>query len=485
MLKPMPFQENDIVRALAEPSYGVGNFSTVGVGKTLIGTEMVRRLDAKRSLIIAPPNTFDGWERHYQIQMDAKVQRCGSKNAETKQSFVDFMDGKPGHFFMGWEYGRRMGFTSKQAVDMLIADESHRAQNHKSASATMLHGISKATLEKDGRVLALSGTPAGNDLTGLWSTAHALWPERYPHYWPWCKRFFREDWNAWADIPEYTVELQPGSVMAHLPHFVRHEQGVRCCAFHPRGVQEDLPKRVWHNAVVDLSSKQRKLYREMDNTMKAWCEGHDWPISSKGLPMLQYTRLLQIALAEPTPAQDMRMKWDKDLKMKTLQQHDFVEYPLDCVSSKIDAMLDILKDIDSSEPVVVWTHSAAIIPALVHRINKQFGDIVATRWDGTVSHSNRQIIKDGFGFGGCRIIVAQVASLAEGVDGLQRVCANEIWFSESANNMENIQALGRLERTGQTRAVNSWRIIAKDTHEVEKAERLQDNGSALIASLHA
>lgn len=490
MLTPKPFQEDNIQRFLDEGSYAGLDASVVGVGKTLTAVEVNRRLGAKRTLIIAPPNTEDGWERHFRLQMDEPVRRASGKNAATKQAFVDLTNGVDGTYFMGWEFARGMAFD-KLNLDMLIADEVHRAQNRKAKSAGMYHSLAVSTLKREGRVLALSGTPAGNEAPGLWSVIHGLWPERYPYFTPWVKRWCTEVWNSYAGIPEWHNEKIPGQAVAHLPLYWRHEQGVPCCIYHPRGVQEDLPKRVVHDVLVDLSAGQKKLYREMDSRMMAWVDDHEWPITAKGLPMLEHARLLQISLAEPNPEMEMRMKTSIDKftgeKTKSLENHHFISYPLDCKSSKIDAMLDILKDIPAGERVVVFTHSSAIIPALVHRINSMTGHPHnAVPWNGDVSAVVRAEYKWQFmNDGPASIIVAQVAALAEGVDGLQTVCANEIWFSPSANGMENTQALGRLVRNGQTRAVNSWNIIARGTIEQEKTERLDVKAHRMVASLHA
>ncbi len=47
---------------------------------------------------------------------------------------------------------------------------------------------------------------------------------------------------------------------------------------------------------------------------------------------------------------------------------------------------------------------------------------------------------------------------AEGIDGLQNVCNNEVWLSEDNSVILNLQASARLNRKGQTRRVNRFSL---------------------------
>ena len=66
------------------------------------------------------------------------------------------------------------------------------------------------------------------------------------------------------------------------------------------------------------------------------------------------------------------------------------------------------------------------------------------------------------------MLVAVISAVAEGTDGMQDVCANEIWASVSDNKVLNQQARGRLSRQGQKRLVNRWVLRARGTIELDK-----------------
>jgi SNF2 family DNA or RNA helicase len=395
---------------------------------------------------------------------------------------------------MSWEWARSLGSFEGINIDFFIADEVHRAANRESAQAAAYHSACKATFDnpsQEGRCLAMSGTTSGNRLTGMFSVAQGLWPERYHSkgtrggntYWKWCKANFFEEVNSYTGLPEYKREKQVGNVRRDLPWYIKHEQGVACCEFHPRGVQEDLPKRVPHYVGVELSATQRKLYKEMDSRRKAWVDGYEIPVTAQDIGVIEHLRLLQICLAEPVP--EMWQEFDSNGELVT--KHS-ISFPLDTKSTKINALLEIIADeLAPGETMIVWTHSRAVIPAIVHQINKRFkGEHVARNWDGTVAKKIRNDILDTLGQDGApNIIVAQIESLAEGVDGLQLVCYNEVWFSQSANLTQNKQSLGRLVREGQKYAVNSWFLQALDTIEEEKDQRLAENSELLEEGLHA
>src|SRR5690625_6919635 len=121
-------------------------------------------------------------------------------------------------------------------------------------------------------------------------------------------------------------------------------------------------------------------------------------------------------------------------------------------SNKIEALKEIIKDLPHAEPVLVFTHSARFIPAVVHQLNK--AKIPAVEWSGRTSTEERQRIKQSFGTrGGAQVIVAGLGAIGEGVDGLQRVWSTEVWLSPHDDNMLNMQAKGRVHRLGQEEVV--------------------------------
>lgn len=104
---------------------------------------------------------------------------------------------------------------------------------------------------------------------------------------------------------------------------------------------------------------------------------------------------------------------------------------------------------------------------MVERINKKYGKhIRAAAWTGDQKMEERMATKAAFGTeGGPNVIVATLATVGTGTDGLQLVCRREVWLSWEEDNVLNTQARGRLRRRGQERRVQSWDIVTRGTIE--------------------
>ena len=141
------------------------------------------------------------------------------------------------------------------------------------------------------------------------------------------------------------------------------------------------------------------------------------------IPITMSMRLRQIALGVPrvNPIEE----WDEDGNQKIL-----VDFAKDTKSNKIDVLKDIVEDIPSDEPVLILTHSARFVVPVVYQLNKMRAGL-AVAWTGDTSQAGRQAIMKDFGKrGGPRFIVAGIAAIGEGVDGLQKRCHHEIWLSQ-------------------------------------------------------
>jgi SNF2 family DNA or RNA helicase len=70
------------------------------------------------------------------------------------------------------------------------------------------------------------------------------------------------------------------------------------------------------------------------------------------------------------------------------------------------------------------------------------------------------------------VLLAHPASAAHGIDGLKNACRRMIWFCPTWSAEQYDQALKRLHRPGQTRPVFSHQIVAKNTVDEIKVNRV-------------
>lgn len=88
-----------------------------------------------------------------------------------------------------------------------------------------------------------------------------------------------------------------------------------------------------------------------------------------------------------------------------------------------------------------------------------------------------------FSEGELRYLVATQASIGEGVDGLQNRCHIMVVLSESDQILLNEQAVGRLQRRGQTKQVVAYRVVADGTIDDKQADTLLNRELAMRGSL--
>lgn len=469
LLPPMELYEDQrkAVDFILEHKHALLKAGT-GAGKTVVGVQSALESGADIILAVVPINTFSGWrrtvERQYQGTMPFHV--ITSKVAG-QRAHGALLEGTPGFYVIGREYFRRFGW-SKLKADFIIYDEVHGISNRDSLNFKM------AKTAKAPYKLGLSATPAGNKIQGLWSVGRWLWPDKVERgYWNFITEFFHTEKNPHAKderfaSPIVTVERNPGAVWASLP-----------AAYKMKSVYRADP--AIHTIEVDLTREQRKHYKDLEQEAITWLDDNPLAVD---IPAVLYIRLQQVTLAVPSIKQGWVRKQDKDTGDWEKEWGDILYFEDDAKSSKIDAVFDVLSDLHAGEEkpaVIIYTHSRLFATILTKRL--QAKDYRARQFIGGMSQEERDWKLDNFGTE-YEIMVAVIAAIGEGTDGIQHKCNHEIWCSYSDSGILNEQAEGRLSRTGQTKTVNRYLIQAKDTLETTKQlGRLSLNKEALTAGM--
>ena len=532
MLTPRPYQLEDIKFSLQSDEALVAN--EMGTGKTLTAVEVIRLSGVERVLIIAPLNTHDGWFSTLKGQMpeaEVFVHPPGGKNTKlSKEWWARVRARRSGVYIIGWEAFRGSPTKESSATraaliarhralgmalpkrtintdwkrfgqwDMVVANEVHRACNRDSVTAKTLWTLVTK------RKIAMSGTPAGNSVGGYWAVLHWLWPERYPYFWPWATEYCHVSLDPFAG-KKVMGEKEEGGIVKDIPAYIRRTTAE---------VIKDLPEVIVRTIKVPLKGgDQLKAYKELEEQAFTWLE--DQPLHTP-LPVTQSMRLRQVALGVPilvekevpdymwkhpatgellTKEQIDKLRKDYPryfMKAQRVQVGTHVEHQVDFApdakSNKIDALKDIITDIPEDEPVLILTHSARFVVPVVEQLNKMKVGL-AVAWTGGTSHGGRTRIKADFGKrdkegklkpGTPRFIVAGIAAIGEGVDGLQHVCHYEVWLSQHDNNLLNQQAAARVHRPGQKHPVQRWYIQSIGTVDVKVYTRLAGNRKQMLAA---
>ena len=468
------------------------NHSQLGTGKTAQGVALAETLAAESTLIVGPLHVLSGWERHVEMIAGQEVRFIDSKKAG-KLALKDLLLNKPGYYFIGRERFR-LSDWSNICTDMLLFDESHAAQN-KDSRMFQAMGSTKHVGYKH----FLSATPFGSTFAGAWSVGALLWPEwmqengwmKNPKnhnrggFWAWAQEFAtgpgldimvdgqRKRWTpklAYPDKVDDKEFMQAQSTRAHFAGQAVDGELVpgRWLSMLPcaGGLESTMTTGVVREDIrVTLHPVQKKAYQQMEQDALMWLDEN--PLEAQ-LPITQRIRLRQATLGEL----DIETGPDGE---------DVVTFKRKGKSAKYDALKSLLGDL-IGEKVLVLTDSAKFAMEVADRLAEEKVGW-ALPWTGASSKQERDYMLREFSEGELRYLVATQASIGEGVDGLQNRCHIMVVLSESDQILLNEQAVGRLQRRGQTKQVVAYRVVADGTIDDKQADTLLNRELAMRGSL--
>lgn len=490
-MKPLlPHQQADIDKITADHGQTMINACT-GSGKTITGVGYMVQQGGVW-LVVAPLGTLNQWANV--IPTYEPTAQVHYLNAKNKTGFADLAnekaDGGLHVYLIGWEYARMQDWRVLNTIDGAILDEVHRMSGHGSLTAKRIWRLNTK------HRIGMSGTPGRNSIVGLYNALRwAFWGNkdhrsfaRYPRYElfmgtegvddqrAFARRHFQLTPKPMFNGKDAGVEIGPekvtGSVVNEIPSYILHLENETCCIHHPGGVNASMPapeEPVVHR--IPMTAKQKKLYKSLDG-IAMWttnADGERVPVVVVN-KMVARIRRRQVALAEVT-----------------IDENGEITMAHDAKSSKADAIVKDMPGYLADDNVLVFTHSVPFARMLTDRLNQVDG-VRAVAWAGDVSMAEREQIKATYGRpDGPNVIVATQAKIGEGTDWVQHWCSTELWASQDEDVMLNTQALGRLRRRGQRKAVRSHWYIAADSVEErvnvknERVKRELDRGLKVAA----
>lgn len=155
----LPYQEEGASFLARERKAFLGD--EAGLGKTLQAIRACDHIGAERVLVICPPSVVVNWRREFAESslLDPELDVFTPQKVTQGRVFV------------------------KDRYDAIILDEAHYYKSVRSARTTAIYGAKcegEGIVAKAPHVFALSGSPAPNDPSELWSHLRALRPELIP-----------------------------------------------------------------------------------------------------------------------------------------------------------------------------------------------------------------------------------------------------------------------------------------------------------------
>lgn len=299
--------------------------------------------------------------------------------------------------------------------DVGIFDEAHLLAGHNTRRTKSCHAL------RTKRNIPLTASPLLNHVNGLWSLLHLIDPGRWPKYWPFVNRYCVFGGFKEKQIVGVKNEAELKRIMSEV--MIRRE-AIDCL---PLDKPTIIPRH------VDLHPRQRDLYDQVVEDMKIVIPG------------------------EPAP-QDIKNALTKFLKLKQIcGTTATVLGEAEDYSHKLDlAVEDDMELIKQGEKIVVFTQFRGVQLAYANRITVAMADAgiygpVFMLHGSIPIHERVPTVKAWEEVDGPSVIVCmlQVAGI-----GLNMTAACEASFLDKLFVPKlNEQAIGRLNRIGQTRPV--------------------------------
>ena len=470
---------------------GVGKFvdfphalfaDAMGVGKTVqcIALDLVRREQATiangnkepeggwKTLVVAPlTGVIDQWVTEIGRFTDLRVRRINPKKREWlfKQDADVYVIHPDGLRIMGVE--KLVDALPRGQWLHFIFDEIHRIKNRKAKTSKQAVAVGKHFAHRTGA----TGTPMENRPDELWHLLYWFFPDKASREAVDMKLWFQKVLNSyWRFYNRYVDYYEDDYGYHHItgPRNVPELKELRDPVWIRRlkeDVLKDLPPKQYQRYEVDLTSKQRKAYNAMKDTLIAWIgENENQPVIAN-IAIAQLIRLQQFALAYGELVQ--KTVWKRDGSQDILNQ-----VHLSDPSSKLDALEDILDDLGDSQAVVFSTSKQIIKMASERLENPKKLGLTTGMIHGDIPDIKRSGNIKRFQSGETQVLLCTIRAGGVGLN-LQN-CSTGIFLDRDWSPGVNQQAEDRMHRSGQEAdKVHIIDIVARDTIDQRKDRKLE------------
>ncbi len=424
--------------------YGFGGIlaDDMGLGKTLqvlafIKDEM-KIGNNKPCLVVAPTSLVYNWKDEVsKFVPELRVNVVHGIKAERIKMMDSFCDSD----ILVTSYGalkRDIDRYKDKEFSYIFVDEAQHIKNPKTINAS-----SVKSLRAKG-YFALTGTPIENSLTELWSIFDFVMPGYLLNHNKFVEKFEKpivrnNDKEALKTLSRFIK-----------PFVLRRLKG---------DVLKELPDKIESKMVADMSLEQKKLYIAYLKKAKGEIAAE---IEQKGMEksrikiLAALTRLRQICCHPAT----------------------FIE-GYNGTSGKLESLKELLENsIDSGHRVLLFSQFTAMLE-IIGRNLKNSG-IPYFYLDGSTNARDRIDMVNRFNSGEKSIFLISLKAGGTGLNltGADMVIHYDPWWNPAVED----QATDRAYRMGQTKAVQVFKMITKDTIE-EKIFKLQEKKRGLINSI--
>lgn len=329
--------------------------------------------------------------------------------------------------------------------DMIVLDEAHRI---KDKDAQWTRGLKQLkTDEVNGTRHVMTGTGFVNRPDEMWSLLNFVNRQQWSSYWNFRKEYC---WEEEDFVTGYTIIK--GIKPEKLEEFrdLRKSLGPRRRL---REVRPDIAEPIISTITVDLNPTQKKMYQEIQDYLYT-LDQNGTPIVSPNV-LSQLNRLRQISVATPEKIDE----YYDEKQERRVQKIRLVE-----PSSKLDAVMDILSELEWDEEqrdqLVVFSCFKDPLDLLEYRLYSK--KIPYLHLKAEMNEKERyRYWHDEWPKKEHRVFLS---SLQLGAESINLSSAERcVFLDRSWSPKDNMQAIGRIYRPGQTGQAQIIYIDAKGT----------------------
>lgn len=402
----------------------------MGLGKTiqvlsLLEQRRTRQLSEKEtrlpSLIVVPKSLIFNWlEEAAKFTPNLKVVSYHGTDRATIRNTINSYDA------IVTTYGTLRNDAAhlrEQPFDYVILDEAQAIKNPNSVSAKACR-----LMQAENR-LAMTGTPVENHLGDLWSLFDFLNPGMLGHA-----------LGSASTITNTDQEERLGQIAKALRPFILRRT--------KQQVLTELPEKTEQTLYCDMEPKQKKLYNELRDHYRQLITGK---VKELGLAKSKM-HVLEALLRLRQTACDPRLV-NRNCGVK---------------GAKLDLVVEQLEELTAEgHKTLVFSQFTSLLSLLRKELD-------AKKWDYEYldgkTRKRNEVVKRFQESDECGIFLI---SLKAGGHGLNLTAADYVFILDPWwNPAVEAQAIDRAHRMGQTKSVNAYRMICRDTVE-EKIIELQ------------
>lgn len=407
----------------------------MGGGKTLAGASVINEVGTP-AVVFCPKAVIPVWQetltKHFGLKVYSISELKGSNVAQKMLTMPKQLDGV---FVLNYDVSHRdpvFKYLSKQNLKIIVADESQRIRKHSTKSSKALYNLGKSVEYR----LCLTGTPTPNNPLDLFGQFRFLDDAVLGKYWTKFMSRYAHTYQlpgtsvkivkSYRDLDDLAVKTNPYIYSLTLEDMMNDE------------TLPDFPKVQHVRIPVKLPAKITKAMKALTDEFIAEIDEGFLTVDNV---VAKIVRLSQLT---------------SGLAVISNTENDDLDYRM-IDTTKLDTLLDFLKDVPETEPVVIFARFRHEIDYLVERLSG--GENEA----GSVSElSGKANDLKSWQNGDTRFLIVQIDAGAEGID-LTRAHVG-VFFSNTYDLGKYQQAVARLQRpNSQHNRVVYYHFVGEDT----------------------